>query len=235
MTTIVIPLYNEEDNVKDLIHEIARMSKTIKWVLVENGCTDNTHQCILKAINTLEIKNISLVELKDNRGYGHGLKAGLKEALGMENELVGWTHGDGQTELSDIQRAVDKFKVSDSLSIIKGSRVSRGDGRIAYYFTRLQDIVLKLFSAGFAIEPNAQPTLAKATLVKDVYSRCEDDGMFDLSFLFYAYRYNIKSGRIPVVFRKRHHGTGSNESVLSKIAFSVRNLRYIIKIASRGV
>ena len=69
--SIVIPCYNEEKNLKILFNSIKSIlkNKSIQFVLVNNGSTDNTKNIF----NSLNNRNILKVNIKENIGYGHGI------------------------------------------------------------------------------------------------------------------------------------------------------------------
>ena len=230
MVAIVIPFYNEGGNIFDVLKEISTVKEEIEWILVDNGSTDCTRTHLIDSVKELEIKNSVIVLLDRNLGYGYGIKVGLEESFAKQHDVVGWTHGDGQTAVSDVVKAYRRFQEDDSLVIVKGRRKERKDHFFAIYFTQIQNILLRILSAGFAVEPNAQPTLVLASVARTVYDDCPNDGMFDLSFLLKAASQHkaMTIARVPVVFKRRLSGKGSHDSIDSKILFSLRNFLFIV-------
>lgn len=70
--SIIIPCYNEEPNLPELISQLELLIKTnnVEFILVNNGSTDNTFGILTGNF----IPNIRVVNLDKNRGYGGGLK-----------------------------------------------------------------------------------------------------------------------------------------------------------------
>ncbi len=67
MFSVVIPLYNEEENINPLINEIVYHLDTYKnyeIILVNDACTDNTENNIKK----LNIKNLKILKNHTNSG-----------------------------------------------------------------------------------------------------------------------------------------------------------------------
>ena len=80
--SIVIPCYNESENILDLVSVIKKIPKKYKaeFILVENGSMDNSRDIF----EDLDIDNeyIRKVYVDVNQGYGYGIIQGLKVAKG---------------------------------------------------------------------------------------------------------------------------------------------------------
>jgi glycosyltransferase involved in cell wall biosynthesis len=99
--SIVIPLFNEAENVKPLIAEIQAavepLSKRYEIVLVDDGSRDNTFQ-ILAQMYRIE-PHLRVIRLKRNFGQTAALAAGLTHARG---EIIIMMDGDAQNDPADI-------------------------------------------------------------------------------------------------------------------------------------
>ena len=77
--SIIIPCYNEEKNLINLVNEIKIIKKEnpelkLEFVLVNDGSTDQT-SIKLKDLNQNEIYKV--VDLEQNMGYGGSIQEGL--------------------------------------------------------------------------------------------------------------------------------------------------------------
>ena len=90
-----------------MFKNVRKYSKRIFFevILVENGSTDNSLDILKK--NLKGIENFKLLKVKKNKGIGYGIVQGLKSSNG---EIIGWTHGDLQTDPSDVKKAFDLAK-----------------------------------------------------------------------------------------------------------------------------
>jgi len=130
--SIVIPCYNEEKNLENLIKSIElilKRNKFIQFVLVNNGSTDNTK----KIIQSMNNQNILIVNLKNNLGYGHGIMSGVKRSTG---KVIAWCHSDLQVKLKDVISAYLKNKknLENNYVLVKGKRTNRSIFDIFFTF-----------------------------------------------------------------------------------------------------
>lgn len=99
--SIIIPCYNEEKHICNVINEIisyrTKYGLNIEIIIVNDGSTDRTKECILE-----EMKNYSdiyYIEHTKNRGIGASFKTGLKFSSG---EYVLLIPGDGENSIAHI-------------------------------------------------------------------------------------------------------------------------------------
>ena len=120
--SLIIPCYNEGENIPLLINRLKKIfkDKGNEVILVNNGSTDQTQEIIDKQIKGLE--NFKVVRIFKNIGYGHGILKGLEIARG---EILGWTHADLQTDPNDALKALDFFDSIKKPLFIKGLRKGR--------------------------------------------------------------------------------------------------------------
>ena len=75
--SIIIPLYNEEKSIKNIINRIPHYFKH-EIIIVDDGSKDNSISEVLKIKN----ENISLIRHIENKGYGAAILTGIKHAKG---------------------------------------------------------------------------------------------------------------------------------------------------------
>lgn len=84
----VVPVYNEEKNIKSFLNKLNKQCKNI--IVVNDGSTDNTLEIVKK------IKYIHLINLKRNSGKGFAMKMGANLAWKMKADAVIFMDGDNQ-------------------------------------------------------------------------------------------------------------------------------------------
>jgi glycosyltransferase involved in cell wall biosynthesis len=121
-TSIVVPLYNEEENVEPLIHKLkAVMEKTgipFQVVLVDDGSTDSTWARMQTCVKTCP--RFTMVRLRRNYGQTAALSAGFRNAKG---DIVVTMDGDLQNDPEDIPRLLDKL--NEGYDVVNGWRKDR--------------------------------------------------------------------------------------------------------------
>ncbi len=107
MYSIVIPCYNEKENLSLILNRFAEViaDKNIEVILVNNGSTDGSKEELIKLMPKYNFAKTVNVEV--NQGYGFGILRGLEESSG---DFIGWTHADMQTDPSDIVKALEIVK-----------------------------------------------------------------------------------------------------------------------------
>lgn len=124
LLSIVVPLYNEQDNVALLtekIHE-SLQGYTYEIVYVDDFSTDNTR----KVVKEMNDERVHLIELKKNYGQSLALAAGIDYAKG---EYIITMDGDLQNDPSDIPSMLN-YAVTDEYDVVTGIRQKRKDSLV---------------------------------------------------------------------------------------------------------
>jgi glycosyltransferase involved in cell wall biosynthesis len=122
--SIVIPVFNEEENIEPLIREIdgalKPMGKSYEIIAVDDGSRDGTY-AVLGRLCT-EAAHLKVVRLKRNFGQTAALAAGLAHADG---EAVVLMDGDAQNDPADIAALLNKLDEGNDM--VAGWRHNRQD------------------------------------------------------------------------------------------------------------
>ena len=122
--SVVIPVYNEEGNLKELYAKLTDILPTIagnyEIIFVDDGSTDNSFN-IFKEINDKD-KNVKAIKLRRNFGQTAAIQAGFDHAKGA---IVVTMDGDLQNDPEDIPRLVKRFE--DGYDVVSGWRYNRKD------------------------------------------------------------------------------------------------------------
>lgn len=120
--SIVIPIYNEEDNIFPLIEEIKKSLPNFRYeiIFVDDGSSDNS----VEKIRSLKEGNIKLVKFTRNFGQTSAMAAGIEYA---EGKYLAFLDGDLQNDPSDIPMMLKKLE-DEKLDMVAGKRAKRKDG-----------------------------------------------------------------------------------------------------------
>jgi dolichol-phosphate mannosyltransferase len=124
--SLVVPVYNEEENLPILIREMTEvlqgLGKSYEMIFVDDGSTDGSRALLKRMIG--QDPQIRLLGFKRNCGETAAGAAGLKEARGA---IVITMDADLQNDPKDIPKMLDYLKNYDMVS---GWRERREDSRI---------------------------------------------------------------------------------------------------------
>ncbi len=122
-TSIVVPLYNEEENVRELHGRLRDVLDTLgseyELIFVDDGSTDRTLQ-LLQEIQSADGR-VVVLSLRRNFGQTAAFAAGFDYARG---DVIVTMDGDLQNDPKDIPRLLDMIREND---IVSGWRKSRKD------------------------------------------------------------------------------------------------------------
>lgn len=227
--SIVVPCYNEKDNIPLLLKRFNDVGKGEDWevILVDNGSTDGSAQVLAELLPDYPFARSVTVEV--NQGYGYGILQGLKECQG---EYIGWTHADMQTDPGDIIKALRIIEEERGLVFVKGNR--KGRPLFDQFFTFGMSIFESCYLHEKLYDINAQPNI----FPKVFYHEWEDapsDFSLDLYALYMARKKGLKVIRFPVIFPERVHGTSKwNTGLASKWKFIKRTIDFSVKLKKSG-
>lgn len=224
--SIIIPCYNEEDNIEKLINLLSSKSNLydIEWIIVENGSKDNTRILLNNVCE--DKKNFKLVYIDENQGYGYGIKQGLKNTSG---DYIGWLHADMQVSPDFMLEFIKLNELSkETKKFYKGSRKNRKF--IDNFFTFFMSIFSTLLFQTFLSDIGAIPVLFNRDLMNKL-----DNIPYDFSIETYVYyiakKENYKIIRLPIYMAERERGVSSwNNGIISKFKQSWRIIKALIKI-----
>lgn len=120
--SVVVTLYNEEDNIKSLLAGLHHALNYIdhEVILVDDGSTDNTAQRVIDNLTP----RVKLVRLNANYGQTPAMAAGIELAQG---NYIATMDGDLQNDAADIPAMLLKLTKED-WDVVAGNRKHRKDG-----------------------------------------------------------------------------------------------------------
>lgn len=109
--TIVIPAYNEEESLGDVLKQLdgLREELSARVIVVDDGSADRTAAIAQEA-------GVDVIRHRRNKGYGAALKSGIREA---DTEYVLTLDADGQYRAVDI---VKLWEVAGEYDMVSGRR-----------------------------------------------------------------------------------------------------------------
>ena len=131
--SVVVPFYNEEDNVEPLHREVdaavADVTGGVEFVYVDDGSRDGTRERLLGLAK--RDPRIRVLRLEPNSGQSAAFEAGFQAARG---EVTVTLDGDLQNDPADIPRLLAAL---DRADVVNGVRQNRRDGFVRKLSSRI--------------------------------------------------------------------------------------------------
>lgn len=227
---IVMPAYNEEENIDQVAREwhevVAKIGPESRLVIVNDGSKDSTYAKLLELKQELP----QLMPLdKANSGHGATLLYAYNYALKENADYIFQTDSDGQTIPDEFYPF---WKEREKYAAIIGHRNHRQDGFSRVFVTKTLKLVIRLVFGVSVTDANTPFRLMpRATLEKYVPQIPKDFNLSNviLSVLLVHNKENVKF--TPITFRPRQGGVNSiNFKRICKIGVqAVKDFREIKK------
>lgn len=135
--SVVVPLYNEEGNVKELHKRISEacknLGKSFEIIFIDDGSSDGT----VRDCNSLS--PLKLIRFRKNFGQTAAFDAGIKESQG---EIIITMDGDLQNDPSDIKMLLSEM--DKGYDVVSGWRAKRKDPIMKKVFSRTANLLRKI-------------------------------------------------------------------------------------------
>ena len=94
---LIIPAYNEEENILNTINKIKEYSDEIDYVVINDGSKDKTEEILTN-------NNINHIKLVKNLGIGGAVQTGYKYAYENNYDIAIQFDGDGQHDVNYVPK-----------------------------------------------------------------------------------------------------------------------------------
>ncbi len=227
---VVIPTYNEKDNISLIIPEVLGQDPCLEVLVVDDGSPDGTGD-IVEAMSR-ENPRIHLFRRAGKMGLGSAYVTGFKWALERDYERVFEMDADFSHKPSDLPRLL---LAAEDADLVLGSRynekkigVVNWDWKrllLSYFanlYTRLvTGLPVKDATGGFkCFRRTALETLDLSGMKSDGYC-------FQIETTFKIWKKGLRVKEIPIVFTDRVRGVSKmSGGIISEAFFLVLKLRF---------
>jgi glycosyltransferase involved in cell wall biosynthesis len=196
LLSVVVPLYNEQDNVSLLTEKIHESLEGYLYeiVYVDDFSTDQTK----KVVNDMEDEKVHLIALKKNYGQSLALAAGIDYASGT---YIITMDGDLQNDPSDIPSML-KEAIDGDYDLVTGIRQKRKDSLLKKIPSKIANFLVRRVTK-LDIKDNG---CALKVFHKDVAKDLNLYGEMHRFITLLAFLEGAQIKQVPVKHHARHAG-----------------------------
>ncbi len=230
-SVIVIPTYNEKENIRNIIEAILSLEHSFDVLVVDDGSPDGTAD-IVKSMMATRPGRVHIIERSGKLGLGTAYIAGFKWALQHGYEYVFEMDADFSHNPADVPAlyeacAVDGYDLSIGSRYVTGVNVVNWPmGRVlmSYFASKYVRLITRLpvydTTAGF----NCYRRKVLETI--DLDSIRFKGYAFQIEMKFTTYKCGFKIKEVPVIFVNRVLGESKmSGSIFSEAFFGVIKLK----------
>jgi dolichol-phosphate mannosyltransferase len=226
---VIIPTYNEADNVSKIVPEVLAQDKGFNVLIVDDNSPDGTAKLVKKMQK--KNKRIHLIERASKQGLGTAYVAGFKYALSHGFDYVFEMDADFSHEPRSLTALLSKAKDYD---LIIGSRYISGVNVINWPMRRL----LLSYSANLYTRIITGLPVKDATAGFKCYRRAvlesfnlnaiKSNGYsFQIETNFMAWKHGFRICEVPIVFTDRRQGVSKmSKHIVHEAAWMVWKLKF---------
>ncbi|OGH64466.1 MAG: hypothetical protein A2821_03015 [Candidatus Magasanikbacteria bacterium RIFCSPHIGHO2_01_FULL_41_23] len=223
MISIVIPVYNEEDNVALLHNKIVavctNLSEEYEIIFVDDGSTDQT----IKKLK--ELPKVKIVVLAMDFGQTSALDAGIHDAKG---DIIITMDGDLQNDPADIPNLI--AKINEGYDVVSGWRQMRDDSFGRRVLSRLANWLTARMT-GLYLHDSA---CALKAYRREVITQVHLYGEMHVFLPAYLYGRGAKVAEIPVRHYARQFGLSKHYFMKAvKDIFDLLTIKFLATMTGR--
>ncbi|MDA3910615.1 MAG: polyprenol monophosphomannose synthase [Bacteroidales bacterium] len=227
---VVIPTYNEKENVEAIIRKVFSLSREFHVLIIDDGSPDGTAE-IVKSLQEEFSRRLHIVERQGKQGLGTAYLRGFDFALSHGYDYIFEMDADFSHNPEDLVRLHDACLAG--ADVVVGSRYITGVnvvnwpmGRVllSYYASKYVRIVtgmkIKDTTAGFVCyRRNVLEKINLKNIKMIGYA-------FQIEMKFKAVLHGFKIVEVPIIFTDRRHGTSKmSGGIFSEAVFGVLKMK----------
>ena len=229
---IIIPTYNEKENIEKIIRAIFSLEKAFNILVIDDGSPDGTAAIVKRLMADEFAGSLFIIERKGKLGLGTAYITGFKWALEHAYDYIFEMDADFSHDPNDLPRlysacADEGYDVAIGSRYISGVNVVNWPiGRVlmSYFASRYVRFV-----TGFKVN---DMTAGFKCYKRRVLNTIELDKIkfkgyaFQIEMKYTAFRIGFKIKEVPVIFVNRREGVSKmSGGIFSEALFGVMRLR----------
>ena len=226
---IVVPTYNEYENVERLTGEIHRFQPQVNILFVDDNSPDGTSDLIKKIQR--ENSNIYLLERQGKMGLGSAYIAGFKFALEKGFEYIFEMDADFSHDPKEIPNFLEAIELND---LVLGSRYIKGVNVVNWPLKRLllsyfANMYTRIITGISVRDSTGGFKCFRRQVLEDIdLNNIKSNGYaFQIEINFKAWKKGFRLKEIPIIFIDRVFGQSKlSKKIMWEAIFLVWKLRF---------
>lgn len=218
---IIIPTYNERDNVEAIVRKILRLGDGFQVTIVDDNSEDGTGE-IADGLAETDAR-VHVIHRPAKLGLGTAYLTGFKYALQQDADYIFEMDADFS---HDPQSIPEFIAMTESFDVVVGSRYAKGLAVVNWSVRRLfVSLAANLYARWITSLELRDCTSGfkcfKREVLKNIdLARVYANGYaFQVEMNFRAHRLGYKLGEIPIIFYERHSGKSKMSIKIAREAF----------------
>ncbi|HUR65692.1 MAG TPA: polyprenol monophosphomannose synthase [Chitinophagaceae bacterium] len=229
---VVIPTYNEKENISNILHAIFNLDEGFHILVVDDSSPDGTSG-IVKDLQSKFTGKLFIEERTGKLGLGTAYIHGFKWALARDYQFIFETDADFSHNPADLSRLYDACK-NKGADLAIGSRYVKGGGLVDWPKNRIAlSKGASLYTRMITWMPVKDPTAGFMCYKREVLETINLDKIpfvgytFQIAMKFTAWKLGFKIEEVPIIFRDRTEGVSKmNKGIVKEGILGVLKLRW---------
>jgi dolichol-phosphate mannosyltransferase len=230
-TLVIIPTYNEKENIEKIIRKVFSLPKVFHVLIVEDNSPDGTADIVKKLMKEFPGK-LFIEERKGKLGLGTAYIHGFKWALERDYKYVNEMDADFSHNPDDLIRLNDAL-AKEGYDVSIGSRYIKGVNVVNWPMGRiLMSYFASMYVRMITGIPVRDTTAGFVCYTREVLENIDLDKVkfigyaFQIEMKFTAWKLGYKIKEVDVIFTDRTEGTSKmNGGIFKEAIFGVLQLK----------
>jgi len=230
---VVIPTYNEKENIVAIIDAVFKLSKPFHILVVDDNSPDGTSSIVQSLIDNTYTDQLFILNRKEKNGLGPAYIAGFKWALENNYQYVFEMDADFSHPPEKLVDLLSKAE-DDGFDLVVGSRYTSGGGVKNWSIDRhILSRGASFYVQAITWMPVKDPTAGFICYKADVLRAIDLDNVeftgyaFQIEMKYTAWRKGFKIAEVPITFVDRELGVSKmNSSIIKEAIFGVLRMRF---------
>ena len=205
--SVIIPAYKEEKNLPETLSKVDKFLKQQSYkyeiIVINDGSPDRTADVVRQIQGQGQIKNLKLIDNKENHGKGFVVRQAMLEARG---DFRLFTDADNSTSIEQVDKLLPYFKQGYDIVIgsrdVKGAVIANPQPWYRIIMGEIFNLMVQFIVGLWGIwDTQCGFKILSAKATQDILPKCKiDRWAFDPEILLIGKKMGYKIKEVPIVW-----------------------------------